>query len=91
MQVYRGPEGESTQWEDIHRKLGNLPAKEPVWKPDKFVPETEVTKDQTHMAQKGAEDLEDMEDEFDDERALEKYRQVFSAGIGSIHRFQNLH
>ena len=28
--VYQRPEGESTQWEDIHRKLGNFPAKEPV-------------------------------------------------------------
>ena len=28
--VYQRPEGESTQWEDIHQKLGNFPAKEPV-------------------------------------------------------------
>ena len=25
--TYTGPEGETTQWEDIQRKLGNLPAK----------------------------------------------------------------
>ena len=25
--VYKGPEGETTQWDDIQRKLGNLPAK----------------------------------------------------------------
>ena len=76
MQVWRGPEGDSTQWEDIHRKLGNLPAKEPVWKPEKYVPEMDQAKDQAFMAQKGAEDLEDMEDAFDDQRFLEQYRQA---------------
>lgn len=25
--VYKGPEGESTQWDDIQAKLGNRPAK----------------------------------------------------------------
>ena len=74
MQVYRGPEGESTQWEDIHRKLGNLPAKDPVWKPEKFTPEVDQAKDQSFMAQRGADELEDMEDEFDDQRFLEQYR-----------------
>lgn len=23
--VYRGPAGETTEWEDLHRKFGNLP------------------------------------------------------------------
>jgi hypothetical protein len=27
--VYKGPEGETTQWDDIQRKLGNLPEKVP--------------------------------------------------------------
>lgn len=25
--VYKGPDGDTTQWDDIQRKLGNLPAK----------------------------------------------------------------
>ena len=25
--MYKGPEGESTKWDDIQRKLGNKPAK----------------------------------------------------------------
>lgn len=25
--IYKGPEGESTQWDDIQRKLGNAPPK----------------------------------------------------------------
>ena len=39
--VYKGPEGETTQWEDIHRRLGNLPPKAPVWKPEKYTAEVE--------------------------------------------------
>ena len=74
MQVYRGPEGESTQWQDIHRKLGNLPEKAPVWKPDVFTPEKEEAKDKQWIDKKGEEDLEDLEDEFVDQRFLEKYR-----------------
>lgn len=74
MQVYRGPEGESTQWQDIHRKLGNLPEKAPVWRPDVFTPEKEEAKDKQWIDKKGEEDLEDLEDEFVDQRFLEKYR-----------------
>lgn len=37
--IYKGPPGETTQWEDIQRKMGNLPPKEPVFKPEKFTPE----------------------------------------------------
>lgn len=39
--IYKGPAGETTQWEDIQRKMGNLPPKEPVFKPDKYAPEQE--------------------------------------------------
>ena len=36
---YKGPEGETTEWEDIHIKLGNMapkpkPAKAPEYEPD---------------------------------------------------------
>jgi hypothetical protein len=73
--VYKGPEGETTQWEDIQRKLGNLPAKEPVWKPEAFKPAQAPTKDADLISGKEADELSDMEDEFEDDRFLEKYRQ----------------
>ncbi|KAL7264657.1 hypothetical protein ACSBR1_002591 [Camellia fascicularis] len=36
--VYKDVEGASTQWDDIHRKLGNLPPKSPAFKPPSFKP-----------------------------------------------------
>ncbi|KAL7237764.1 hypothetical protein ACSBR2_003961 [Camellia fascicularis] len=36
--VYKDVEGASTQWEDIQRKLGNLPPKPPAFKPPSFKP-----------------------------------------------------
>lgn len=36
--VYKGPEGETTQWEDIQRRLGNLGPKAPVWMPEAYKP-----------------------------------------------------
>lgn len=47
--VYERPEGESTQWEDIQRKLGNLPHAEPVWKPEAYKPEEETKKVLHHL------------------------------------------
>eukprot|EP00891_Asterochloris_glomerata_P001654 jgi/Astpho2/1654/e_gw1.00032.114.1_t len=40
--VYKGPEGRTTQWEDIQRKMGNLPPKEPPSKPDPWTPDKAV-------------------------------------------------
>ncbi|KAI3474981.1 hypothetical protein Pfo_030292 [Paulownia fortunei] len=36
--VYKDVEGASTQWDDIQRKLGNLPPKPPPFKPAPFAP-----------------------------------------------------
>ncbi|CAL5392154.1 unnamed protein product [Camellia sinensis] len=36
--VYKDVEGASTQWDDIQRKLGNLPPKPPAFKPPSFKP-----------------------------------------------------
>ncbi|CAL5421785.1 unnamed protein product [Camellia sinensis] len=36
--VYNDVEGASTQWDDIQRKLGNLPPKPPAFKPPSFKP-----------------------------------------------------
>lgn len=72
--VYTGPEGETTQWEDIQRKMGNLPPKEPLWKPEKFQPKQEAQKDERWLDKKEAEQLEELEDEFADDPFLEQYR-----------------
>ncbi|MCJ1423428.1 hypothetical protein MMC29_001311 [Sticta canariensis] len=73
---YQRPEGESTQWEDIHRKLGNFAPAEPIWKPEPFSPTQETAKDQAWLDQQ--EDpgtLEDAEDEFADDSFLDQYRK----------------
>ncbi|KAF5763930.1 hypothetical protein HanRHA438_Chr15g0698251 [Helianthus annuus] len=36
--VYKDVEGSSTQWDDIQRKLGNLPPKPPAFKPTRLPP-----------------------------------------------------
>jgi hypothetical protein len=66
-----------------HRRLGNLPEKEPVWKPDKFTPEQEEVKNKEWLDKKGEEELEDQEDEFSDQRFLEQYRYSH-AGFGLV-------
>lgn len=100
--TYKRAEGESTQWEDIQRKLGNLPAKEPVevrlltkfrtidthyhlrvhahrrvlQKPKPFAPAREPDKVRDLIEATGEDELEDLEDDFTDDKFLEEYRQV---------------
>lgn len=78
--VYKGPEGETTQWDDIQRKLGNLPPKEPVWKPEAYAPDKEEEKGEAQIKGKDADELSDLEDEFVDDTFLEEYR---SGGLGN--------
>ncbi|KAL6768799.1 hypothetical protein ACKKBF_B16265 [Auxenochlorella protothecoides x Auxenochlorella symbiontica] len=73
--IYKGPEGETTQWDDIQRKLGNRPEKDPVWKPQAYTPEAEPTRGTERLDGEDAEGLEEAEDEFSDDRFLEQYRQ----------------
>jgi hypothetical protein len=73
--VYQRPEGETTQWEDLQRKFGNLPPKEPVQKPDPFAPAEEEQRGRAWVAEAELpEELEDAEDDFVDDRFLEQYR-----------------
>lgn len=73
--VYKGPEGETTQWEDIQTKLGNMAPKPKPWKPDAYKPEEEQRVDQEFLSKAhDQQQLQDLEDEFDDDRALEEYR-----------------
>ncbi|GJV67221.1 phosducin-like protein 3 [Tanacetum coccineum] len=70
--VYKDVEGASTQWGDIQRKLGNLPPKAHVFKPDPFTPaedEDSRPKDKPWIDHKTEEELEDLEDD----RFLQEY------------------
>lgn len=77
--VYKDVEGASTQWDDIQRKLGNLPPKDPPFKPPPFTPapdDQSQPKDKSWIDQRTEEELEDLEDDpdLDDHRFLEEYR-----------------
>ncbi|XP_058219556.1 uncharacterized protein LOC131330076 isoform X1 [Rhododendron vialii] len=78
--VYKDVEGASTQWDDIQRKLGNLPPKPPPFKPPPFTPsegQDSKPKDKSWIDDKTEDQLEDLEDDtnLDDDRFLEEYRK----------------
>ncbi|KAJ4834304.1 hypothetical protein Tsubulata_034317 [Turnera subulata] len=76
--VYKDVEGASTQWDDIQRKLGNLPEKPPAFKPPPFTPAPDrdsIPKDKSSIDEKTEEELEELEDDLDDDRFLEEYRK----------------
>lgn len=77
--VYKDVEGTTTQWDDIQRKLGNLPPKPAPFKPPPFSPspdESSRPKDKSWIDEKTEEELEDLEDDrdLDDDSFLEEYR-----------------
>ena len=84
--MYRGPEGETTEWGDIQRRIGNFAPLPEVFKPDSWRPAEEdegaasaaarggAEAGRIHMDQKSARELEEMDDEFEDDRFLEEYR-----------------
>ncbi|KAL7175691.1 hypothetical protein ACSBR2_029306 [Camellia fascicularis] len=79
--VYKDVEGASTQWDDIQRKLGNLPPKPPAFKPPSFTPaedEDSKHKDKAWIDDRTEEQLEDLEDDpdLDDDRFLQEYRSI---------------
>lgn len=76
--VYKDIEGASTQWDDIQRKLGNLPEKPPAFKLPPFIPaedDASKPKDKAWVDSKTQDELEDLEDDLDDDRFLEEYRK----------------
>ncbi|KAJ9528997.1 hypothetical protein QJQ45_007067 [Haematococcus lacustris] len=73
--IYRGLPGDTTQWGDIQRKLGNLPQRAPVWKPAKWTPEADEPQGAALIDSKDAGELSDLDDQFSDDRFLEEYRQ----------------
>lgn len=75
--VYKDTEGASAQWDDIQRKLGNLPPKPPAFKPPSFTPaedQDSKPKDKAWIDDKTEEELEELEDDLDDDRFLLEYR-----------------
>ncbi|XP_057436711.1 uncharacterized protein LOC130729098 [Lotus japonicus] len=82
--VYKDLEGASTQWDDIQRKLGNLPPKPPAFKPPPFNPAADpdtLPKDKDWLDSKTQDELEDLEDDLDDDRFLQEYRKKRLAEI----------
>lgn len=84
--VYKDLDGASTQWDDIQRKLGNLPPKPPAFKPAPFAPSDDhesKLKDKSWINDKNEEELEDLEDDpdLDDDRFLQEYRKKRLAEI----------
>lgn len=72
--VYKGPEGQTTQWEDIQVKLGNMAPRAPKEKAPAYEGEAEVTKGSAWLRSQEQEVLSDHEDEFTDDRELENVR-----------------
>ncbi|MFS8029819.1 putative phosducin, thioredoxin-like domain, Thioredoxin-like superfamily [Helianthus anomalus] len=94
--VYKDVEGSSTQWDDIQRKLGNLPPKPPAFKPDPFTPaedEDSKPKDKNWIDNKTEEQLEDLEDELDDDPFVQEYwrkRLVEMKNVVKIAKFGSI-
>jgi len=73
---YQRAEGESTQWEDLQRKFGNLPAKAPAEKPAAFAPAEEQRRDAAWVDGHAEDELEALDEELGDDRFLEAYRSA---------------
>ncbi|KAG0493825.1 hypothetical protein HPP92_004819 [Vanilla planifolia] len=78
--IYKDVDGASTEWDDIQRKLGNLPPKPKPFKAPPFTPAEDSVqrpKSKDIIDKCSAEELEDLEDnpDLDDDRFLEEYRK----------------
>lgn len=77
--VYKDVEGTTTEWDDIQRRLGNLPPKPEPFKPPAWTPSSDenAQKDKTWIDDKTEEELLELEDDItlDDDRFLEEYRR----------------
>ncbi|PUZ58395.1 hypothetical protein GQ55_5G506800 [Panicum hallii var. hallii] len=77
--VYKDVEGTTTEWDDIQRRLGNLPPKPEPFKPPPFAPRVdadEQPKSKEWLDAREPEELEELEDDLDDDRFLEQYRKL---------------
>ena len=87
--VYRGPEGETTEWDDLQRQYGNKPPAPEKFVPDAFTPAEDRglraaverggrAGGTAHIdAARGMDQLHAMEDDdaFADDTFLEEYRR----------------
>jgi thiol-disulfide isomerase/thioredoxin len=75
--TYVAPEGETTEWDDIQRKMGNLPPLPPRFVPDAYAPPETTERDDPARVSSATSrrELEAMEDDFEDDRFLEEYRR----------------
>jgi hypothetical protein len=77
--------GVTTQWEDIHVKLGNYTARE--HKPDGeelFEQNMELIEDYDPMEEKKLEELDEMDDDYEDE-FMKQYREKRLAELKEEH------
>lgn len=77
--VYKDVEGASTQWDDIQRRLGNLPPKPEPFKPAPFSPADDpdlAPKSKAWIDDRTPAELDELEDDpdLDDDRFLQEYR-----------------
>jgi hypothetical protein len=72
--TYRGPEGRTTEWDDIQVKLGNYPARPKRETAPKFEGEVEQVKDHDWVRRLDEDELAEIEDELEDDRALKVLR-----------------
>lgn len=72
--TYEGLEGQTTQWEDIQVKLGNMAPRPKPEKPAAWEPEPTVVKGQAWVQQQDQQALSEDEDSFKDDRDLENLR-----------------
>lgn len=72
--TYKGPEGQTTQWEDIQIKLGNMAPKPKKAPAAKYEGEQETVQDSKWLSGRDEDELGEVEDHFTDDRLLESIR-----------------
>lgn len=74
--IYKNRKVETTEWDDIQRRLGNLPELPKQAEPSPYTPEPDVVRNKDWLETKSTQELEDLEDdsEVQDDRFLEEYR-----------------
>ena len=82
--TYRGPEGRTTEWDDIQIKMGNKAPRPKREKAPKFAGEYEEAQDSDWVRRLDEDELSDIEDDLEDDRAL-KVLRYYSHGLAVPH------
>lgn len=88
--TYRGPEGQTTEWDDIQIKLGNKTPRPKREKAPKFEGEREEAKDGEWIKRLDEGELSDAEEDLEDDRALQVLRYAGSLLIQILRVFLSL-